>query len=133
MLIPQNILEQMVAHARQEAPIEACGYLIGKNGRITQCYPVRNDDQAEDHFTFTPEEQHLALLTAEREGLEIMALYHSHPRGAARPSAEDLRLAFDPSLLYVIISLVDRKDSVRAFHIREGKIEEEQVVVGTSE
>jgi proteasome lid subunit RPN8/RPN11 len=113
--------------------METCGYLAGKDGRVTQCYPVRNDDQAEEHFTFNPEEQLSAAANAEQEGLDIIALYHSHPIGLAWPSAEDVRLAFDPSLLYVIISLIGKKEDVRAFRIRGGEIKEERIVVYTEE
>ena len=133
MMISQQILEQIIAQARRDAPMETCGYLAGRDGRVTQCYPVRNDDQAENHFTFDPEGQLSAAANAEQEGLDIIALYHSHPMGFAWPSAEDVRLAFDPSLLYVIISLMGRKEDVRGFRIRGGEIEEERIVVCTEE
>jgi proteasome lid subunit RPN8/RPN11 len=68
---------------------------------------------------------------AEQEGLEMIALYHSHPAGPAWPSAEDVRLAFDPSILYVIIPLSDKEKTVRAFHIKQGRIEEEELIVSS--
>jgi len=131
MKILQEILERIIAQAEQEAPIETCGYLAGKDECITQCYPVKNDDQREDHFTFNAEGQLSALTMAEQEGLEVIALYHSHPVGAAWPSAEDVRLAFDPSILYVIIPLTDKEKTVRAFHIKQGRIEEEELIVSS--
>jgi [CysO sulfur-carrier protein]-S-L-cysteine hydrolase len=133
MMIPGNVMKQILAQARRDVPIETCGYLIGMDGYITQCIPIRNDDQAEDHFTFDAEEQLAAIECAEREGLDIIALYHSHPKGDAWPSAEDVKLAFDPLILYVIIGLTGTQESVRAFHIIGGKIEEEPIIDNTQE
>lgn len=123
----------MVAQARRDAPVETCGYLAGKDGRVTRCYPLRSDDQAEDHFTFEPEGQLSAVANAEREGLELMALYHSHARGTAWPSGEDVRLAFDLTLLHVIIGLAGERETVRVFRILGGKIEEKLFEVCVTE
>jgi proteasome lid subunit RPN8/RPN11 len=128
VVIPEDIVDQIVAQARRDAPLEICGYLAGRKGRIIRCYPVANDDRAGDRFTFEAEGQLLAVASAEREGLDIMALYHSHPRGAAWPSREDVQLAFDPTLVYLIVGL-EAGEVVRAFRIVGGVVDEEPVVI----
>ena len=131
MKIGADVIEQVLAHAKREAPIEACGFLMGSGGIVTRALAITNAEQREDHFTFNPEEQIEAYRTAKDAGLDIIGAYHSHPATPARPSAEDMRLAADPALLYVIISLADDRERVRAFRIRNGSVAEESLKVGT--
>ncbi len=123
MKIQKQILERLFAHAKKEAPIEACGYLAGKNGIVSISYELTNLDRSAEHFSFDPREQFATLRNARDKGLEIYATYHSHPASPARPSAEDIRLAYDPNILYVILSLADQKKDARAFKIRNQKAE----------
>ena len=116
------IRDQIVDHAKRGAPIEVCGYLAGKDGVITRHYELTNVDQSQEHFSFDPKEQFATVKSARAEGLEIYAVYHSHPATPARPSQEDIRLAYDPNISYVIVSLADGKEDVKAFHIRDGEV-----------
>lgn len=129
MIILKNIIEGIYAQARLAAPIEACGYLVGSEGRVTRSYPLTNVDNREDHFSFDPREQFAAQKSARREGLRIIGVYHSHPVTEARPSAEDIKLAYDPAIVYVIVSLKDNVPLVRGFHIRQGTVEEETITI----
>jgi len=129
MRIRKGVTERIVAHAEREAPIEACGFLMGSSGLVTRDFPVTNADGREDHYTFDPNEQLRAYSVASEEGLDIMAVYHSHPKGPPHPSAEDIRLAHDPVISYVIISLMETKVSVKAFSIKGGNVGEEQLLM----
>lgn len=133
MTIDKDIIKKIVAHAEREAPIEACGYLMGVNGRVTRDYPMNNIEKREDHYRADPVQQIAAFETARQQGLTIIAAYHSHPVMEAKPSDEDIRLAYDPGLIYVIISLAEGQKTVKAFRIREGVVEEEPLVVETRE
>jgi proteasome lid subunit RPN8/RPN11 len=84
MIIAQNIVDQIIAHACREAPIEACGYLGGMDDRITAIYEMKNIDGREDHFSFEPQEQFAAHKKARQAGLKIIGVYHSHPVTPAR-------------------------------------------------
>ena len=84
---------------------------------------MTNADHSPEHFSFDPKEQFAAFREARAQGLEICAVYHSHPASPARPSAEDLHLAYDPHLLYVIASLADGKEDLKAFKIKDRKAE----------
>lgn len=125
MIIAQNIIDQIIAHAKREGPIEACGYLAGIDDRLTTFYEMKNIDGREDHFSFDPQEQFAAHKKARQAGLRIIGVYHSHPVTPARPSVEDITLAYDPASLYVIISLMDDRPAVKGFWIRQGKVNEE--------
>ena len=102
--------------------MEACGYLAGKEGVITAHYKMNNADQSEIHYSFDPQEQFRVIKTVRNGGLEIIAAYHSHPESPARPSEEDIRLAYDSSILYVIVSLEKGKRTCGAFTIKEGLV-----------
>ncbi|MHC4195332.1 MAG: Mov34/MPN/PAD-1 family protein, partial [Planctomycetota bacterium] len=105
--IPNNIFEQMLQHAKNKAPIEACGILAGGDGVVEKLYNLTNVDQSSDHFMMAPEEQFKVVKDIRAAGLEMLAIYHSHPETPAQPSAEDIRLALTPGVAYVIVSLQD--------------------------
>jgi proteasome lid subunit RPN8/RPN11 len=122
--IPQNIIDSIIAQARNELPDEACGLLVGKDSEVIKQYPLTNIDHSPEHFSFDPREQFGVLREARKEGLQIIANYHSHPASPARPSAEDIRLAYDPDMIYIILSLQDKEAPViKAFSVRAGVVE----------
>ena len=120
--IPGNIFEQMVEQAKVEAPIEACGILAGKDGQVERLYKMTNVDQSSDHFMMAPEEQFKVVKDIRSDGLEMLAIYHSHPETPARPSAEDIRLALTPDVIYVIVSLQNSEPAIKGFIIEDGDV-----------
>ena len=126
--IPNEIFEQMLDQAKAEAPIETCGILAGRGSKVERMYKMRNTDAREDHYMMEPAEQFAAVKDMRSAGLNMLAIYHSHPATAARPSAEDVRLAFTPDITYVIISL-EQSDGpvVKAFSVKDGQTSEVSV------
>ena len=121
MKISQDIIQQMVEQARRDAPIESCGYLLGRGDIVLEHYPMTNIDHSPEHFSFVPKEQFEALRHARANQLQLLANWHSHPASPSRPSAEDLRLANDPNIRYAILSLHEGVH-LNSFSIKEGKI-----------
>lgn len=126
--IKKNIREKIVAHAKKTAPREACGYLAGKKGLITEHYELTNAEASPDHYSFKPEEQFTALREARQKNLELLAVYHSHPASPAKISDEDIRLAYDPEKSYVIVSL-KKGVSIKSFRVEKKQVVEEPIVV----
>ncbi|OHD54644.1 MAG: hypothetical protein A2Y33_02370 [Spirochaetes bacterium GWF1_51_8] len=122
--ITRNVYNAAVAHARREAPLEACGYFAGTDGVVTEIYPLTNTDKSGEHYAMDPAEQFTAVKTARANGLTLIAGYHSHPASPARPSAEDIRLAYDPNLLYAIVSLAEKEPVMKVFGIKNGVVDE---------
>ncbi|MBP5582652.1 MAG: M67 family metallopeptidase [Bacteroidales bacterium] len=123
--ITEEAYQSLLAQARNDAPIESCGYLLGPDNKTaTVNYPMRNIDQSEEHFSFDPKEQFAAVKYARQNGLVIVGNWHSHPASPSRPSAEDIRLAFDPNILYFILSLTDERPVFNAFSIVGGEVKE---------
>ncbi len=120
----------MLAQARAEAPVEACGILAGTDHRVQRFYKTANTDQSTDHFMMAPEEQFAVMKDMRAKGLEMLAIYHSHPASPARPSAEDIRLAFTPGVIYVIVSLQEpTKPQIRGFTIEADVVAESAVKI----
>ncbi|MEW6009562.1 MAG: M67 family metallopeptidase [Candidatus Omnitrophota bacterium] len=133
MKIKREILNRIIEHAKKCSPIEACGYLAGKEKLITKHYELANMDESQEHFSFEPGEQFRVLRDARANGLEIYAVYHSHPFSPARPSVEDIKLALDPNLSYCIVSLAGNKEEVKSFRIKAEKVENEDLEVVDNE
>lgn len=120
--IEKKILSALLAHGRREEPNEACGYLAAKDGVVCRHFELRNIDAAPDHYSMDPAEQFAVIRRMRDEGLQVAAVYHSHPETPARPSVEDIRLAHDPGMTYVIVSLMAGVEPVRAFKIKQGEV-----------
>ncbi len=126
--IKKQVIESILAHAEKEVPVEACGYLAGENGVITKHYELTNVDHSPDHFSFDPAEQFNVVKQARNENLEIMANYHSHPASPARPSQEDIRLAYDPGISYFIVSLAGNPE-IKSFKIKNGVVTPQKIEI----
>ena len=124
-ILTRALLDEMLAHVNRLFPEEACGLVSGLNGRAAQVYPVENVRHSPVAFEMEPLQQIKALLAMEAEGLELIAIYHSHPHGPARPSTTDVANAYYPDAVQLIISLADRqRPSVHAFTIVDGIVTE---------
>ena len=118
--IPTYIVEGIIAQAINELPNEACGLLGGRNNQVVKQFLLTNIDHSPEHFSFDPAEQFQVLRSARADELEIIANYHSHPETPSRPSKEDIRLAYDPNILYLIVSLAAEVPVLKAFSIQNG-------------
>lgn len=127
--IEEKILTAMLEHGRREEPNEACGYLASKDGVVCHYFELTNKDAAPDHYSMDPAEQFATIRRIREEGLQVAAVYHSHPETPARPSVEDIRLAYDPNMVYVIVSLMAGVEPVTAFKVNRGEVTEIAVSV----
>lgn len=127
--IDKKVVEGIIAHARKDAPLEACGYCAARNGTIDAWYPLTNKDASAEHFSLFPKEQFECVRVMRREGRRLSAVYHSHPATPSRPSVEDIKLAADPGISYIIVSLAGAEPVVKSFQIRNGISIEEPVRV----
>jgi len=127
--ISQQLINDLFEHAKNGLPEEVCGYLAGTGREVTRQFRLTNIDHSNEHFSFDPAEQFHAMREARKAGLEILANYHSHPETPARPSQEDIRLAYDPNISYVIVSLANDLPEIKSFRIRRSEVEKEEIQV----
>ena len=122
MRISRAQLEQMLAQARADAPLETCGLLAGRDGRVMHVLPVPNILRSRAAYRMDGQEFVDALAACD---FEPLAIYHSHPQGPPVPSPTDVAESYYPDSIYIIISLAQAPPSVRAFRIVNGIVTEE--------
>lgn len=118
-------LEQMAAHLAAHAPREACGLLAGQQGASLHVFEISNELDSPTHFSMAPAEQLRAFAEMERQGWELLAIYHSHPAGPATPSRTDLAEARYPGVAHLIWA-PDAQGAwaCRAFLLDDGQVAE---------
>lgn len=133
VILSQEQFESIVEFSLAGLPNEACGLLAGERREVQKIvkkvYFLRNIDESPEHFSMEPEEQFRAISDMRRHGLVLLGNFHSHPSSPARPSKEDIRLAFDSSLSYLILSLKDGNAQLKSFLIQDGVFHEEALRV----
>ena len=104
--VARAALDGVVAHARDAAPAECCGLLVGRGDRIVAAVQTRNiAEPATTRFLIDPKDHIDGRREARQRGLDIVGFYHSHPRSAPVPSAIDVADAAYPQHLYLIVGL----------------------------
>jgi len=127
--IARELYDQLIAHARAEAPNECCGMIATADGRAVGVHPAENAAASPLRYEIDGRQQ-LEILTAiEDAGHELGAIYHSHTRTAPEPSQTDVNLAFYPDALYVIVGVAGDAPDVRAWRIAGGEVSEAELVV----
>jgi [CysO sulfur-carrier protein]-S-L-cysteine hydrolase len=128
--IPRRLRDDIVAHARAEAPNECCGVIAARDGRAVAVHRTRNIHASPLRFEMDPVEQLRVLDAIEDAGLELGAIYHSHTRSEPYPSLTDVNLArWWPEPLWVIVGLAGEEPEVRAYRIVDGVISEAELEV----
>jgi len=128
--LPPQIAEEIIDHARSGVPNEACGLLAGSGNRIVKHYPATNSEHSPVLYSIDPKELLICFRDMEAHDWELLAIYHSHTHSHAYPSPTDVRQAYYPDSVYLIISLEDADQPViRGFRILDGVISEEEVVL----
>jgi [CysO sulfur-carrier protein]-S-L-cysteine hydrolase len=122
--ISRQLLEEVVAHARAEAPNECCGMIATRDGAAVAVHRARNKAASPLRYEMDGLEQYQIQTAIEDAGLELGAIYHSHTRSAPRPSETDINLAFYPDAVYVIVGLENEEPDVRAWRIIDGAVSE---------
>lgn len=129
MRIPKRIYEELVAHAREEAPNECCGLIGGDDGEAKTLYRAVNAEASPLRYNLDPNDQFRIMREIEERGEELSAIYHSHTHSEAYPSETDIGLATYPDTVYLIVSLTEEPETLRGFRIVDGEVDEVELVV----
>jgi [CysO sulfur-carrier protein]-S-L-cysteine hydrolase len=129
MRIPKQIYEELLAHAREDAPDECCGLIGGNDGIAKTVYRARNAEASPLRYNLDPQDQFRIMTEMEEKGEELSAIYHSHTASPAYPSQTDINLASYPDALYLIVSLAEGEKDLRGFRIEGGEVTEVELAV----
>jgi len=117
LLIPRDIHDEMVAHCVREAPLECCGILGGISPRVSSFHPMGNAAASETRYDADPRDLIDAVVALRQCGAEILAIYHSHPRWEAVPSATDLSDNHYGHVPRIIVSLKGASPEIRVWQL----------------
>lgn len=103
---------------------EACGVVAGLGGQSTAVFEMTNTLHSPFRFQLDPREQFQVFQTLENSGWELLAIYHSHPRGPAGPSASDIEQAYYPEAVYLVWFPEKGSWTCKAYLIRDRVVQE---------
>jgi proteasome lid subunit RPN8/RPN11 len=134
--ITQNLIDQMVLHARQDHPDEACGVIAGPAGsdKPTRFIPMVNAARSPTFYEFDSADLLKLYRELDANGEDPIVIYHSHTATQAYPSRTDVAYASEPFAHYVLISTresgtQDGPYEIRSYRIVDAAITEEEIVI----
>jgi [CysO sulfur-carrier protein]-S-L-cysteine hydrolase len=130
--IDGDLIDAIVAHARQDHPDEACGVIAGPAGsdRPVRIVPMTNAERSPTFYRFDSLEQLAVWREMDEREEEPVVIYHSHTATEAYPSRSDVALAAEPAAHYVLVSTRDPTQvELRSFRIVDGEVTEEAVQI----
>ena len=124
MRLPNEMIDAIVSHAREDAPNECCGIVAAAGETALKLFPAVNAEASPFRFVIDPQELLRVHNEIEQQGWDLGAIYHSHTRSAAYPSQTDISFAASwPGVVWVIVSLEDASSpDVKAFLIEGGEV-----------
>ena len=130
LTLEKKYVDEMIAHALQDHPNEACGIIAGLDGQATKLFRAINAEASPYRYKVDDKDLFRIYRECDDNGWDFLAIYHSHTASEAYPSATDVRLAFWPEARYVLVSTKDPDNPVvRAFRIEDGEIREEELAI----
>lgn len=123
LTIRATVLDEMTRFVAEHAPLEACGLLAGKADRAEVMLGVTNQAQSEVRFVMDPYEQLRAFDWIDAQGLNLVAIFHSHPAGPATASPTDIAEAAY-AVVHIVLSPVAEHWQARGFWIADGQARE---------
>ncbi|MBI2874336.1 MAG: M67 family metallopeptidase [Firmicutes bacterium] len=117
------------AESGGEASVGGCGGEAAGIHTVNSSIRMTNTDRSERTYMMDPAEQFQAFKEMRKRKEDLVGIYHSHPASPAYPSPTDVRLAYYPDAVYLIVSLSGREPEARAFRIRDERITEIPIMI----
>jgi len=129
--LKQRFVDLLSYETDKVYPVEACALLFGRfiadEAIVEQVKVTQNRLDSTNLFEVAPEKLAIAVSDAEKEGLELVGLFHSHPLNAA-PSEIDLKfMKMWPDIIWLILSSID--GSMAAFQLTDSKFKKVRIEI----
>ena len=119
----------MIGHLRECYPEEGCGFAAGRDVRVTEIIPITNSLHSQTRYLMDPQGQIDAHVKMEDDGLDLLAVFHSHPESAPYPSPTDLAELAYPHAYMLIVGFLGQGTKIGLFKIENGRIIESMLRV----
>jgi len=132
LVIRADLVDAMVAHAREDHPDEACGVIAGPEGsdRPERFIKMTNAERSPTFYRFDSGEQLAVWRQMDANDEAPIVIYHSHTATEAYPSRTDISYASEPDAHYVLVSTRDPdQHELRSYRIIDGVVTEEPVKI----
>lgn len=139
LVLPKDVYSVMVAQALRERPHECCGLLAGVRetavdggtplGRVVRAYPLVNAAASPVEYLSDARSMFEAVRDMDRHGLEVLAVYHSHPTSPPVPSRKDLERNYDEGVVNLIVSLTTDPPTARGWWLTAESYREAEWVI----
>ena len=132
-----SIYGEMIEHCREGLPNEACGFLGGRDHKAEKIYKLTNAARSPVYYRPADKEMLAAMNDIDDNGMELVAIFHSHVASPAYPSPTDIREAHYPDSVYIVISLANATEpDTRGYLIQkedwrdsDGRVEEIELML----
>ena len=125
IVLTQKEKDKLVTHAIDEQPSESCAMLFGKkvgdNWNVKEVFLTQNIDDSQTNFTISPEELLKGYQIAEKNQLEVVGIFHSHPNSDAIPSNTDKKFMQSNPVVWIIYSGINK--NFKAYFLESDIIE----------
>jgi proteasome lid subunit RPN8/RPN11 len=124
LAVSKVLANEMIDHARNELPNECCGLLAGSIkdaiAIATARFPIRNDEASTRKYLSNAKDMLVAFRAMRERGLELLAIYHSHPTSEPVPSSRDIEQnTYGESVVHLIVSLAGAQPVIRTWWLAE--------------
>lgn len=118
LILTASQWSKMLHHVEECTPAEGCGLVVGRGNCVSEIYPITNTLKSSFRYCMDPHELLKIYLYIDQLEQELLAIYHSHPRGPAIPSKIDLTENYYPGVLQLIWYRVEQEWNCRAYHFQ---------------
>ena len=129
IFLPRELFDRIIYHIIVHLPEETCGLLAGINNEVTMIQFVTNQLHSPDRYYMEPIELYKSLIMIEDQNLELIGIFHSHPKGPPKPSETDIKEFLYPGVATLICSPKGNDWDIKSFLIENNKFTEIDLII----
>jgi [CysO sulfur-carrier protein]-S-L-cysteine hydrolase len=114
LILPTELRQRVIDQALTERPNECVGLLAGRGDIVEHAFPLINEAKSSTRF-FAAESLFAPMRSIRDAGLDLVAIYHSHPTSPPTPSRRDIEENYYPDTVHLIVSLLHDEPTMKAW------------------